>query len=288
MNTISKWLAGARPKTWPAAIVPVIVGTAAAESELTYWRALVALVVSLSLQIGVNLANDYSDGIRGTDKDRVGPIRLVASGLASPRSVMLGAFIAFGIAAFSGLIVAITVSYWLIAVGVAAIAAAWFYTGGSKPYGYLGLGEVFVFVFFGLVASCGSTFLQDERITALGVGCSIPVGLFAVALLITNNLRDRPADLLSNKKTLAVRMGDGPTRVLYCIVVSIAFGFLLYLALLRPWVLLGLLGVPIAVSPIKTVARGAKGQELIAVLGATGKVQMVTGLAMAVGLIVGK
>ena len=288
MNTISKWLAGARPKTWPAAIVPVIVGTAAAESELTYWRALVALVVSLSLQIGVNLANDYSDGIRGTDKDRVGPIRLVASGLASPRSVMLGAFIAFGIAAFSGLIVAITVSYWLIAVGVAAIAAAWFYTGGSKPYGYLGLGEVFVFVFFGLVASCGSTFLQDERITALGVGCSIPVGLFAVALLITNNLRDRPADLLSDKKTLAVRMGDGPTRVLYCIVVSIAFGFLLYLALLRPWVLLGLLGVPIAVSPIKTVARGAKGQELIAVLGATGKVQMVTGLAMAVGLIVGK
>ena len=288
MNTISKWLAGARPKTWPAAIVPVIVGTAAAESELTYWRALVALVVSLSLQIGVNLANDYSDGIRGTDKDRVGPIRLVASGLASPRAVMLGAFVAFGVAAFSGAIVAIAVSYWLIAVGVAAIAAAWFYTGGSKPYGYLGLGEVFVFVFFGLVASCGSTFLQDERITALGVGCSIPVGLFAVALLITNNLRDRPADLLSNKKTLAVRMGDGPTRVLYCIVVSIAFGFLLYLALLRPWVLLGLLGVPIAVSPIKTVARGAKGQELIAVLGATGKVQMVTGLAMAVGLIVGK
>jgi|TARA_B110000196_G_scaffold63414_1_gene53144 1,4-dihydroxy-2-naphthoate octaprenyltransferase len=288
MNTISKWLAGARPKTWPAAIVPVIVGTAAAESELTYWRALVALVVSLSLQIGVNLANDYSDGIRGTDKDRVGPIRLVASGLASPRSVMLGAFIAFGIAAFSGLIVAITVSYWLIAVGVAAIAAAWFYTGGSKPYGYLGLGEVFVFVFFGLVASCGSTFLQDERITALGVGCSIPVGLFAVALLITNNLRDRPADLLSDKKTLAVRMGDGPTRILYCVVVSIAFGFLLYLALLRPWVLLGLLGVPMAISPIKTVIKGAKGQELIAVLGATGKVQMVTGLAMAVGLLVGK
>lgn len=288
MNTISKWLAGARPKTWPAAIVPVIVGTAAAESELTYWRALVALVVSLSLQIGVNLANDYSDGIRGTDKDRVGPIRLVASGLASPRSVMLGAFIAFGIAAFSGLIVAITVSYWLIAVGVAAIAAAWFYTGGSKPYGYLGLGEVFVFVFFGLVASCGSTFLQDERITALGVGCSIPVGLFAVALLITNNLRDRPADLLSDKKTLAVRMGDGPTRILYCVVVSISFGFLLYLALLRPWVLLGLLGVPMAISPIKTVIKGAKGQELIAVLGATGKVQMVTGLAMAVGLLVGK
>ena len=288
MNTISKWLAGARPKTWPAAIVPVIVGTAAAESELTYWRALVALVVSLSLQIGVNLANDYSDGIRGTDKDRVGPIRLVASGLASPRSVMLGAFIAFGIAAFSGLIVAITVSYWLIAVGVAAIAAAWFYTGGTKPYGYLGLGEVFVFVFFGLVASCGSTFLQDERITALGVGCSIPVGLFAVALLITNNLRDRPADLLSDKKTLAVRMGDGPTRILYCVVVSISFGFLLYLALLRPWVLLGLLGVPMAISPIKTVIKGAKGQELIAVLGATGKVQMVTGLAMAVGLLVGK
>jgi 1,4-dihydroxy-2-naphthoate octaprenyltransferase len=201
---------------------------------------------------------------------------------------MLGAFIAFGIAAFSGLIVAITVSYWLIAVGVAAIAAAWFYTGGTKPYGYLGLGEVFVFVFFGLVASCGSTFLQDERITALGVGCSIPVGLFAVALLITNNLRDRPADLLSDKKTLAVRMGDGPTRILYCVVVSIAFGFLLYLALLRPWVLLGLLGVPMAISPIKTVTKGAKGQELIAVLGATGKVQMVTGLAMAVGLLVGK
>ncbi len=284
MNTFSKWLTGARPKTWPAAIVPVIVGTAAAESELIYWRALVALVVSLSLQIGVNLANDYSDGIRGTDKDRVGPIRLVASGLASPRAVMLGAFVAFGVVAGMGY----TPQAALGAVLVAAIAAAWFYTGGSKPYGYLGLGEVFVFVFFGLVASCGSTFLQDERITALGVGCSIPVGLFAVALLITNNLRDRPADLLSNKKTLAVRMGDGPTRVLYCIVVSIAFGFLLYLALLRPWVLLGLLGVPIAVSPIKTVARGAKGQELIAVLGATGKVQMVTGLAMAVGLIVGK
>ena len=288
MNTISKWLAGARPKTWPAAIVPVIVGTAAAESELTYWRALVALVVSLSLQIGVNLANDYSDGIRGTDKDRVGPIRLVASGLASPRSVKLGALVAFGIAAISGAALAIAVSYWLIAVGAAAIAAAWFYTGGTKPYGYLGLGEVFVFVFFGLVASCGSTFLQDERITALGVGCSIPVGLFAVALLITNNLRDRPEDLLSNKNTLAVRMGDGPTRILYCVVVSIAFGFLLYLALLRPWVLLGLLGIPMAVSPIRTVIKGAKGQELIAVLGATGKVQMVAGLAMAVGLIVGK
>ena len=288
MNTVSKWLVGARPKTWPAAIVPVVVGTAAAESELTYWRALVALVVSLSLQIGVNLANDYSDGIRGTDKDRVGPVRLVASGLASPRSVRLGAVVAFGIAACSGAIVAITISYWLFVVGFAAIAAAWFYTGGTKPYGYLGLGEVFVFVFFGLVASCGSTFLQDERITALGVGCSIPVGLFAVALLITNNLRDRPSDLLSNKKTLAVRMGDAPTRTLYCVVVSIAFGFLLYLALLRPWVLLGLLGVPMAVAPIRTVAKGAKGEALIAVLGATGKVQMVTGLAMAVGLMVGQ
>jgi len=288
VNTVSKWLVGARPKTWPAAIVPVVVGTAAAESELTYWRALVALVVSLSLQIGVNLANDYSDGIRGTDKDRVGPVRLVASGLASPRSVRLGAFVAFGIAACSGAIVAITISYWLFVVGFAAIAAAWFYTGGTKPYGYLGLGEVFVFVFFGLVASCGSTFLQDERITALGVGCSIPVGLFAVALLITNNLRDRPSDLLSNKKTLAVRMGDAPTRTLYCVVVSIAFGFLLYLALLRPWVLLGLLGVPMAVAPIRTVAKGAKGEALIAVLGATGKVQMVTGLAMAVGLMVGQ
>jgi len=209
------WIAGARPRTLPAALVPVLVGTAAAAGMsgdtnalkgLFIWRFVAALVVSLALQIGVNYANDYSDGIRGTDADRVGPMRLTGSGRKSPGAVKRAAFLSFGVAAVAGLSLAVATSWWLIAVGLLAIAAAWFYTGGPRPYGYAGLGEVFVFVFFGVVATTGSAFVQIERITPLTLLVSIPVGLFATALLVVNNLRDIPGDTESGKRTLAVRL----------------------------------------------------------------------------------
>lgn len=286
MTTAAEWVAGARPRTLPAAIVPVAVGTAAADLDGApiWWRAGAALVVSLAIQVGVNYANDYSDGVRGTDDQRVGPMRLVGSGAASPRAVKRAAMLAFGLAALIGLLLAAAAGWWLIALGAASILAAWFYTGGPKPYGYLGLGEIFVFAFFGLVATAGTTYVQDERFTTLAFAASVPVGLLAVALLMTNNLRDLPKDANAGKRTLAVRMGDRPTRLLYTAVVVAVFLFLPYLALLRPWVLLGLLGSPFAVAPIRTVLRGATGPDLIPVLGATGRLQLVVGLLLTVGL----
>ena len=286
MTTAAEWVAGARPRTLPAAIVPVAVGTAAADLDGApiWWRAGAALAVSLAIQVGVNYANDYSDGVRGTDDQRVGPMRLVGSGAASPRAVKRAAMLAFGLAALIGLLLAAAAGWWLIALGAASILAAWFYTGGPKPYGYLGLGEIFVFAFFGLVATAGTTYVQDERFTTLAFAASVPVGLLAVALLMTNNLRDLPKDANAGKRTLAVRMGDRPTRLLYTAVVVAVFLFLPYLALLRPWVLLGLLGSPFAVAPIRTVLRGATGPDLIPVLGATGRLQLVVGLLLTVGL----
>ena len=274
------WLAGARPRTWPAAIVPVIVGTAAAQTQPNVVRAIFALVVAIGLQIGVNYANDYSDGIRGTDDARVGPMRLVASGNASPESVRNAAFVAFGISALSGLYLASATTWWLVLVGGLAILAAWCYTGGPLPYGYSGLGELFVFIFFGVVATAGSTFVQDEQITTLAVGAAVTVGLLAVALLITNNLRDIPGDSATGKRTLAVRMGDKPTRALYVVVMLLAIFCLPYLSLLRPAALLALLATPFAIQPIRLVVKGAAGKELIPVLSATGKCQMVYGLLL--------
>ena len=287
MTALSIWVAGSRPRTWPAAVVPVVVGTAAAQDQPNLLRASLALLVALALQVGVNYANDYSDGVRGTDDKRVGPMRLVASGLVEAKSVKRAAFCCFGGAALIGLYLSAVTSWWLVLVGGSAIMAAWGYTGGPKPYGYHGLGELFVFIFFGLVASVGTTYLQDEQISVLAVGVSIPVGLLAVALLVTNNLRDLPRDDLVGKRTLAVRMGDRPTRAFYVVVVVMAFLSLPYLSLLRPGALLAFAAVPLAVAPIRSVIKGASGQELIPVLGATGKLQMAYGASLCVGLALG-
>ncbi|MSZ15445.1 MAG: 1,4-dihydroxy-2-naphthoate polyprenyltransferase [Actinobacteria bacterium] len=292
------WIAGARPRTLPAALVPVIVGTAAAAGMngdtnalkgLFIWRFVAALVVSLALQIGVNYANDYSDGIRGTDADRVGPMRLTGSGRKSPGAVKRAAFLSFGVAAVAGLSLAVATSWWLIAVGLVAIAAAWFYTGGPRPYGYAGLGEVFVFVFFGVVATTGSAFVQIERITPLTLLVSIPVGLFATALLVVNNLRDIPGDTESGKRTLAVRLGDKRTRIFYVVLVVLPFFTVPFLCGLsqRPAGAFSMFAVLLARKPVQRVIEGARGPALIPVLGATGKVQLAFGVLISVGLFIG-
>ena len=286
------WLAGARPRTLPAAVVPVLVGTAAAaDGELgagrgiVGWRFVLALVVSLALQVGVNFANDYSDGVRGTDDSRVGPLRLVGSGLVTPGRVKAAAFASFGVAGVAGLLLAAATSWWLIAVGVASILAAWFYTGGPKPYGYLGFGEVFVFVFFGLVATVGTTFVQTEQIDPWPIVVALPVGLLATALLVTNNLRDIPTDSEAGKLTLAVRLGDAKTRVLYIAMIATALVLVIVIgAGWRPLALLGLIGAALAIQPIRTVRSGAVGHDLIPVLAATGGVQLGVGVGLAVGL----
>ncbi|MCE2807695.1 MAG: 1,4-dihydroxy-2-naphthoate polyprenyltransferase [Actinobacteria bacterium] len=292
------WIAGARPRTLPAALVPVLVGTAAAAGMngdtnalkgLFIWRFVAALVVSLALQIGVNYANDYSDGIRGTDADRVGPMRLTGSGRKSPGAVKRAAFLSFGVAAAAGLSLAVATSWWLIAVGLVAIAAAWFYTGGPRPYGYAGLGEVFVFVFFGVVATTGSAFVQIERITPLTLLVSIPVGLFATALLVVNNLRDIPGDTESGKRTLAVRLGDKRTRIFYIVLVVLPFFTVPFLCGLsqRPAGAFSMFAVLLARKPVQRVIEGARGPALIPVLGATGKVQLAFGVLISVGLFIG-
>ncbi len=287
MAAVNRWLLGARPRTLPAAVVPVALGAAAAAGEPSpvWWRAALALLVSLALQVGVNYANDYSDGVRGTDEVRVGPTRLVAGGLASAKSVKLAAFAAFGVAAVAGLVLAVATSWWLLAVGAAAILAGWFYTGGPKPYGYLGLGEVFVFVFFGLVATAGSTFVVAERVTAVAWLAGCAAGCLACALLVVNNLRDIPTDREVGKRTLAVRLGDARTRTFFVLLLGLAFALVVVIALVyRPLAAIGLLGVVVAAPAVKAIRSGAKGRELIAVLGATGKVQLVTGLLAALGI----
>ncbi len=287
MAAMNRWLLGARPRTLPAAVVPVALGAAAAVGEPSpvWWRVGLALVVSLALQVGVNYANDYSDGVRGTDEVRVGPTRLVAGGLASARSVKLAAFAAFGVAAVAGLVLAAATSWWLLAVGAAAILAGWFYTGGPKPYGYLGLGEVFVFVFFGLVATAGSAFVVAERITAVAWLAGCVAGCLACALLVINNLRDIPTDREVGKRTMAVRLGDARTRSFYVVLLGLAFALVVVIAAVhRPWAAIGLIGVVVAAPAVKAVRLGAAGRGLIPVLGATGKVQLVTGVLAAVGI----
>jgi 1,4-dihydroxy-2-naphthoate octaprenyltransferase len=233
----------------------------------------------------VNYANDYSDGVRGTDEVRVGPTRLVAGGLASARSVKFAAFAAFGVAALAGLVLAIATSWWLLAVGAAAILAGWFYTGGPKPYGYLGLGEVFVFVFFGLVATAGSAYVVAERITAVAWLAGCAAGCLACALLVVNNLRDIPTDREVGKRTMAVRLGDARTRSFYVLLLGLAFALIVVISVLhRPWAAIGLVGVVVAAPAVKAIRLGAAGRGLIPVLGATGKVQLVTGLLAAVGI----
>jgi 1,4-dihydroxy-2-naphthoate octaprenyltransferase len=277
---------GARPRTLPAAVVPVAVGTAVAHAQghVVWWRAATALVVALALQVGVNYANDYSDGVRGTDAGRVGPVRLVASGLASPAAVRRAAMVALGVAGAAGLALTVAVGPQLLVVGAAAIAAAWFYTGGPRPYGYAGLGELFVFVFFGLVAGAGTAYVQLDRLTALAVVASVPVGLLAVALLVVNNLRDVDGDAVAGKRTLAVRLGASTTRRLYvaCVVAPLALAGAV--ATWRPWALLALAAAPAAFPVVRRVARGAVGRELVEVLGGTGRLQLVYGALLVVGL----
>ena len=280
---MNKWILGARPRTLPAAIAPVAVATALAGSEAALLPALLALFVALALQIGVNYANDYSDGIRGTDNDRVGPIRLTASGLATAQSVKRAAFIAFGISAVAGLVLATMTSWWLIAVGAAAILAAWGYTGGKNPYGYIGLGELFVFIFFGLVATVGTYFVQVEEITLDSILIAIPMGTFSCALLAINNIRDRALDAPAGKKTLAVRLGDRKARYFFAIL--IALGYLATLALFNPWTLLTLLTAPIAVALVRGVLGDAQGAALIPYLAKTGKLQLQFSILLSLALV---
>jgi 1,4-dihydroxy-2-naphthoate polyprenyltransferase len=286
MATPTQWLAGARPKTLPAAVAPVFVGTGAAVAVGGFrpLPALLALVVALALQVAVNYANDYSDGKRGTDADRVGPMRLVGSGAAAPREVLVAAGLAFAVAAVAGLGLAALSSWWLVAVGAACIAAAWTYTGGPLPYGYRALGEVFVFVFFGLVAVVGTTFAQTLTLPGLAYAVSVPIGLLIVDLLVVNNLRDIEGDALAGKRTLAVLLGDRATRLIFVGLLVAAFAVVVAVAFVRPWVGLALLGAPLAVPPARTVLTGGRGSALIGALQGTGLLTLATGILLAAGL----
>jgi 1,4-dihydroxy-2-naphthoate octaprenyltransferase len=291
---MNRWVAGARPRTLPAAIVPVLVGTAAAANGdlgtgrgVIVWRFGAALVVALAIQVGTNYANDYSDGVRGTDNEaRVGPVRLVGSGLASPSAVKRAALASFGVAAIAGLALAVAVTPWLLVVGAVSFAAGWLYTGGPRPYGYYGLGELFVFVFFGLVATIGSSYVQVEKITWLAVGAAIPVGLLATALLVVNNLRDIHTDEVAGKRTLAVRIGERPTRIFYTVLMVGPYLITPFVAGLggRPLASASLITILLARLPVQRVLEGATGPALIPVLGETGRVQLAFGALFALGL----
>lgn len=286
MATPAQWLAGARPRTLPAAVAPVLVGTgvAVALDGFRLVPALLALVVALALQVGVNYANDHSDGKRGTDADRVGPMRLVGSGAASAQAVLVAALLSFAVAGVAGLALAALSSWWLVAVGAVSIAAAWTYTGGPIPYGYRALGEVFVFVFFGLVAVVGTTFGQTRTVEGLAVAASVPVGLLITAILVVNNLRDVHGDAAVGKRTLAVLLGERATRWFFAGLLAGAFVVVVLIGLARPWALLGLLAAPLAVPPARTVLAGATGPALIGALGGTGKATLATGVVLALGL----
>lgn len=277
------WILGARPRTLPAAIAPVVVATSLAGKDAALIPALVALIVSLALQIGVNYSNDYSDGIRGTDNNRVGPTRITASGLATPSAVKRAAFISFGIAALAGLFLAATTSWWLIAVGLIAILAAWGYTGGKNPYGYLGLGELFVFIFFGVVATVGTYFVQTEEITLEAIFASIPMGTFSCALLAINNIRDRELDEVAGKRTLAVRLGDQNSRTFFAWLV--AMGYIAVLQSGSLWVLLTFLTAPLAFSIVRDVLKGLTGPALIPTLAKTGKLQLLFAITFSLSLV---
>ena len=288
MATAQQWWQGARPRTLPAAIAPVATGAgvAAYYSSFDALLALLALVVALAFQVAVNFANDYSDGVRGTDDERSGPMRLTATGVAAPAAVKRAAGISFSVGAAAGLlIVALTAQWWLLAVGAACIAAAWYYTGGRTPYGYRGLGEVSVFVFFGLVATMGTAYIQMERLSWLALVAACGVGALAVALLVVNNLRDIPTDAAVGKMTLAVRLGDRGTRVLYVVLLAVALGGVVAVAVgWTPAALLALVAfIPVA-PPIGAVASRASGRDLIPVLVATGQIQLVYGLVLGIGL----
>jgi len=289
MATPAQWLEGARPRTLPAAVSPVLAGTgvAAYVDQAVWWKAALALVVALALQVGVNYANDYSDGIRGTDADRVGPLRLVGSGAASASAVRLAAFAAFGVAMLAGLVLAATTSWWLVPVGALAVLAAWFYTGGSMPYGYRALGEVMVFLFFGLVAVLGTTYVQTRSLPLPAWYAAVGIGVLACALLVANNLRDIPTDRAVGKATLAVVIGEERSRYLYVLLVAAAAVALVALVLAtgRP-ALLGAVFVLPVVPASRIVLAGATGRDLVPVLARTGLSELLWATGVFVGLLV--
>ena len=286
MATVAQWIEGARPRTLPNAVAPVIAGTGAAAwlGSAVWWKALLALVVSLALIVGVNYANDYSDGIRGTDDERAGPLRLVGSKLAAPRAVLAVALASLGVAAVAGVTLALLTSPWLVAVGVLCIAGAWLYTGGSRPYGYAGFGEVAVFVFFGLVAVLGTQYTQALRADWVGLAAAVAVGGLSSAVLVANNLRDIPTDRIAGKMTLAVRLGDARTRVLYLALLGVAAAMTVVLMRATPWCALGFLALPLAVKASGPVRAGRGGRELIPVLRDTGLTMLVWSVAVAAAL----
>jgi len=267
-------------------VVPVLIGSGVAlgYDRFSWWRALLALVVALALQVGVNYANDYSDGVRGSDERRVGPVRLVAAGLASPRHVLAAALAFFFVAGLAGLALAAVTSWWLLAVGAACIAAAWFYTGGPKPYGYNGLGEIFVFLCFGVVAVAGTAYVQMKEFSWLGLAASVPAGLLACALLMVNNLRDIRTDTVAGKRTLAVMLGDARSRLAYVLTLLVPFGVAALLAFYRPLTLITALALPLARPPVRAVRAGASGPALIKALGQTGRLQLAFGIVFTIGL----
>ena len=286
MATARDWVGGARPRTLPAAVVPVVVGSGVAfgYGHFSLWRAVLALVVALALQVGVNYANDYSDGIRGTDERRIGPVRLVAAGLARPRQVLSAALGCFAVACLAGFVLAAVTSWWLILLGGVAMAAAWTYTGGRYPYGYHGLGEIAVFAFFGLAAVAGTAYVQMDSLPWLAVAAAVPVGLLACALLVINNLRDIPSDRLAGKHTLAVMLGDQHTRWLYTACALIPFAVAAAIAPARPLALIAFAALPLALVPVRSVHAGASGPALIGALGKTGRLQLAFGALLTLGL----
>ena len=282
---MNRWVLGARPRTLPAAVVPVLVGTAAAAGGgIHWWRAGVAMVVALAIQVATNYANDYADGVRGTDDVRVGPVRLVASRLATPSEVKRASLLAGAVAAVVGLTLVPAVGPEVIVIGAASLAAGYFYTGGPRPYGYAGLGEVFVFLFFGVVATVGSSYIQLDRVTLLAVAASVPVGFLATALLVVNNLRDIRTDGAAGKRTLAVRVGEPATRALYGGLVVGAFLVVPVLALRRPLALLALLAAPLAARPLRVVSGTGTGRALLPALADTARLSLVFGVLLASGL----
>ncbi|OBG14740.1 1,4-dihydroxy-2-naphthoate polyprenyltransferase [Mycolicibacterium celeriflavum] len=286
MATFAQWVEGARPRTLPNAIAPVIAGTGAAAwlHAACWWKALLALAVAVALIIGVNYANDYSDGIRGTDDVRAGPLRLVGSKVATPRAVLTAAVVSLTLAAVAGLVLAAVSAPWLIAVGAVCIAGAWLYTGGKRPYGYFGLGEVAVFVFFGLVAVLGTQYTQALRIDWVGAAIAVAMGAMSSAVLVANNLRDIPTDKESGKITLAVRLGDARTRLLYQGLLAVAFALTLVLMFATPWAAVGLIALPLAVRAARPVRKRLGGNDLIPVLRDTGLTMLVWAVAVAIAL----
>jgi 1,4-dihydroxy-2-naphthoate octaprenyltransferase len=289
MATVSQWIEGARPRTLPNAVAPVLagVGAAVALDAFSWWRSLLALLVALALIIGVNFANDYSDGIRGTDENRVGPLRLVGSGTAKPKAVLAAALTSFGIAGIIGLaLVAVSGRWWLLLLGAACIGGAWFYTGGKKPYGYYGFGEIAVFVFFGLASVLGTVYVQAGHVSWTALGCAIAVGCFSTGVLTANNLRDIPTDIEAGKRTLATRLGDSGTRGFYLGLVTVPFVVSVLLGIWHPILLLGLLCAPLLLSSVKAVGGGKTGRELIPALRDTGLAMLAWAVLTLVGLVV--